>query len=159
MNHKKHKKIRSLSPQLCVVEKFSQSLFVSLYIIYSFLFCLSNAPSCNIVNPVVGVIQSAAHNLVYLWSKGQEVCNEIQPQAVILSIFEYCISALCHWLWALTNAVSFWIWWHFEYSRHSRESRRLNGTKWAPHLSGWVRYHNKVDSPVRHAQSSENFKV
>ena len=38
---------------------------------HSILFSLSNALSYSAVNPVVGVIESAAHNLVYLWDTGQ----------------------------------------------------------------------------------------
>ena len=69
----KHKKSQKKLPQHCVVEKNSESIFVSLYVWCSILFCLSNAPSYNVVNPVVGVIQSAAHTLVYVWDRGRYV--------------------------------------------------------------------------------------
>ena len=59
-------KIGSFLPQHCVVDKNSKPIFVSWY---DTLFCPCNAPSYNVVNSVVGVIQYAAHNLVYLWDR------------------------------------------------------------------------------------------
>ena len=51
--------------------KKSESIFFCFW--YSLRFCLPDAPSYNVVNPVVGVIQSAAHTLVYVWDRGRYV--------------------------------------------------------------------------------------
>ena len=57
----------SFSSTLCTRKKLG--IDFGFIVWYSILFCLSDAPSYNVVNPVVGVIQSAAHNLAYLWDR------------------------------------------------------------------------------------------